>query len=72
MTSRKKRDFVSGGVFSNGDTRIGDKTSSNGISPRFIATWEPNRNLSVNLQAAKGFRLGGVNDPLNLPLCADA
>jgi outer membrane receptor protein involved in Fe transport len=32
-------------------------------------TFEPNRNLSINLQAAKGFRLGGVNDPLNLPLC---
>ena len=65
----EKRDFISGGLFSNGDTRIGDKTSSNGISPRIIATWEPNRNLSVNIQAAKGFRLGGVNDPLNLPLC---
>ncbi len=63
------RDFVSGGLFSSGDTRIADKTSSNGISPRLIATWEPNRNLSVNVQAAKGFRLGGVNDPLNLPLC---
>jgi outer membrane receptor protein involved in Fe transport len=34
-----------------------------------IATWEPNRDLSLNLQAAKGFRLGGINDPLNLPLC---
>ena len=66
------RDFISGGLFSNGDTRIGDKTSSNGFSPRVIATWEPNRNLSVNVQAAKGFRLGGVNDPLNLPLCSDA
>jgi iron complex outermembrane receptor protein len=65
------RDFVSGGLFSGGDTRLGDKTSSNGISPRLIATWEPNRNLSVNVQAAKGFRLGGVNDPLNIPLCSD-
>ena len=36
-----------------------------------IGTWEPSRNLSVNVQAAKGFRLGGVNDPLNLPLCSD-
>ena len=50
--------------------RIGDKTKSNGFSPRVIATWEPNRNLSVNVQAAKGFRLGGVNDPLNIPLCS--
>ena len=32
-------------------------------------SWEPNRNLSVNVQAAKGFRLGGINDPLNVPLC---
>ena len=69
---KETRDFISGGVFSNGDTRIGDKTKSNGFSPRVIATYEPNRNLSLNLQAAKGFRLGGVNDPLNLPLCSDA
>jgi iron complex outermembrane receptor protein len=63
------RDFRSGGIFSNDDTRIGDKTKSTGFSPRGIVSWEPNRNLSVNLQIAKGFRLGGVNDPLNLPLC---
>lgn len=63
------RDFISGGVFSNSDTRIGDKTKSNGFSPRVIATYEPNRRFSVNLQAAKGFRVGGVNDPLNLPIC---
>ncbi len=66
---KETRDFVSGGIFSNSDTRLDDKTKSNGFSPRAIVTWEPNRNLSVNLQAAKGFRLGGVNDPLNLPLC---
>ncbi|HYI42893.1 MAG TPA: TonB-dependent receptor, partial [Sphingomicrobium sp.] len=65
----EERDFLSGGVFSNADTFLGDKTSSNGFSPRVIATYEPTENLSVNLQAAKGFRLGGVNDPLNLPLC---
>jgi iron complex outermembrane receptor protein len=65
----ESRDFISGGLFSNGDRRIGDETSSNGFSPRAIVSWEPNRNLTVNLQAAKGFRLGGVNDPLNVPLC---
>jgi iron complex outermembrane receptor protein len=66
---RETRDFVSGGLFSNADTRIGDKTHSTGFNPRVIGTWEPNRNLSVNLQAAKGFRVGGINDPLNLGLC---
>src|SRR4051812_42259545 len=69
---RETRDFISGGIFSNGDTRLGDKTKSNGFSPRGIASWEPNRNLSVNLQVAKGFRLGGINDPLNIPLCSTA
>jgi iron complex outermembrane receptor protein len=66
---KETRDFISGGLFSNGDTRLGDKTKSNGFSPRVIGTWEPNRNLSVNIQAAKGFRLGGINDPLNILLC---
>ncbi len=66
----ESRDFISGGIFANGDTRIGDKTESNGFNPRVIATWEPTNNLSVNVQAAKGFRLGGINDPLNLPLCS--
>jgi iron complex outermembrane receptor protein len=69
---RESRDFVSGGVFSNGDTRLGEKTKSNGFSPRGIISWEPDRSLSVNLQVAKGFRLGGVNDPLNIPLCTAA
>ena len=68
---KEKRDFVSGGVFSDVSTNLGDKTKSDGISPRFILSYEPNRNLSVNLQAAKGFRLGGTNDPLNVPLCTD-
>jgi outer membrane receptor protein involved in Fe transport len=66
---KEKRDFVSGGLFSNLDTQLGVKTKSDGFSPRAIVTYEPNRNLSVNVQASKGFRLGGVNDPLNLGLC---
>ena len=34
---KEKRDFISGGIFSNGDTSLGDKTKSNGFSPRVIA-----------------------------------
>ena len=60
---------MSGGLFSDVSTNLGDKTKSHGISPRVILSYEPNRNFSINLQAAKGFRLGGVNDPLNVPLC---
>ncbi len=66
---KEKRDFVSGGLFSDISTQLGEKTKSNGFSPRVILSYEPNRNLTVNVQAAKGFRLGGINDPLNVPLC---
>jgi len=66
----EERQFISGGLFSNGDRRI-DETSSNGFSPRFILSWEALEDIRLNAQASKGFRLGGVNDPLNLPLCTD-
>jgi iron complex outermembrane recepter protein len=65
------RGFKSGGLFSNLDNRV-DETSSNGFSPRLILSWEAADNIRVNAQASKGFRLGGVNDPLNLPLCTPA
>jgi iron complex outermembrane receptor protein len=65
------RDFVSGGVFANGDRRH-DETSSNGITPRIIASYELSPEIALNVQASQGFRLGGVNDPLNIPLCSPA
>jgi iron complex outermembrane receptor protein len=64
----EKRRFHSGGIFSDVND-FTNKTKSNGFNPRGILTWQPDRSLSVNVQAAKGFRLGGVNDPLNRPLC---
>jgi len=65
---KEERTFRSGGLFSNGDNRF-DTTESDGFSPRVIATYEVADNVRINAQASKGFRLGGVNDPLNLPLC---
>lgn len=63
------RQFISGGLFSNGDNNT-DRTSSNGFTPRFLVSWEASNNITVNAQASRGFRLGGVNDPLNIPLCS--
>lgn len=63
------RQFKSGGLFANGDNRT-DKTSSDGFTPRFLLSYEVSDNVTFNAQASKGFRLGGVNDPLNLPLCS--
>jgi iron complex outermembrane receptor protein len=67
----ESRRFVSGGLFANGDNRQ-DETSSNGITPRIIASYELSPAIALNVQASQGFRLGGVNDPLNLPLCSPA
>ncbi|WP_343346560.1 TonB-dependent receptor [Sphingomicrobium sp. XHP0239] len=65
----EERSFTSGGLFSGGDSR-NDTTASDGVSPRAILTYEPNDDLLFSAQVAKGFRLGGVNDPLNVPLCS--
>ena len=64
----ERRRFLSGGLFANGDDQI-DKTSSSGFTPRFLASYAVNDDVTLNAQASQGFRLGGVNDPLNLTLC---
>ncbi len=65
------RSFKTGGLFSNLDNRS-DTTSSNGFTPRLLLSWKASEDVTVNAQASRGFRLGGVNDPLNIPLCTPA
>jgi iron complex outermembrane receptor protein len=43
---------------------------SNGTSPRLILTYKATDDVIFNAQAARGFRLGGINDPINIPLCS--
>ncbi len=66
---KEERQFISGGLFSNGDNQF-DQTKSDGFSPRFILAYDISESVQINAQASKGFRLGGVNDPLNLGLCS--
>ncbi|HLY87905.1 MAG TPA: TonB-dependent receptor [Acetobacteraceae bacterium] len=68
---KETRRFHSGGLFSNDDDRR-DSTTSNGATPRFLVSFDATPNMTFNAQVSKGFRLGGVNDPLNLPLCGPA
>ncbi|HKF97530.1 MAG TPA: TonB-dependent receptor, partial [Steroidobacteraceae bacterium] len=44
-------------------------TDSSGTSPRFIVSYKPTDDAQLYAQAARGFRLGGINDPINAPLC---
>ncbi len=63
------RTITTGGVFAAGDNGVVDKTSSDGFTPRVLLKYDMNDNVTFNAQAAQGFRLGGVNDPLNTALC---
>jgi len=47
-------------------------TSANGVAPRFMASYKVSDALTLNAQASRGFRLGGINDPVNAPLCSAA
>lgn len=44
-------------------------TKASGVAPRFIASFKATDAITFNAQASRGFRLGGINDPLNLPIC---
>ena len=65
----EERTISQGGVFSAGFSGIVDSTTSDGFTPRVLASWEMSDTVTLNAQASQGFRLGGVNDPLNATLC---
>ncbi len=61
------------GIFgedANGNPQIQPGSAkANGVAPRFIASYKVSDATTINAQASRGFRLGGVNDPLNVNLC---
>ena len=63
------RTITTGGLFAAGDSGTVDSTASDGFTPRVMASWDVNDNVTLNAQASQGFRLGGVNDPLNTAVC---
>ncbi|MCG8459342.1 MAG: TonB-dependent receptor, partial [Holophagales bacterium] len=68
------REQIFDGIFGNDDNgtllvqTIGS-TTADGVAPRFIASYQASDSTLLNFQVSKGFRLGGINDPLNVPLC---
>ncbi|MBB3047848.1 iron complex outermembrane receptor protein [Litorivivens lipolytica] len=65
------REVVINGVFG-GLTEREEDTESSGISPRLLVRYDLNDDVMLNAQVAKGFRLGGINDPINTNLCTPA
>jgi iron complex outermembrane receptor protein len=56
------------GIFADPGTNVGS-TTADGIAPRVIASYAVTDATTLNAQVSQGFRLGGINDPLNVPLC---
>ncbi len=69
---KEDKTFKSGGVFSNSNAQNQDVVvEADGFAPRFIVSYDATDQITVNAQVSRGFRLGGVNDPLNQPACGD-
>ena len=71
----ESRTQIFDGIFaqdSTGKTVVSQPGSAkaNGVAPRFIASYKASEALTLNAQVSRGFRLGGINDPLNVPLCS--
>ncbi|HEX4964522.1 MAG TPA: TonB-dependent receptor [Thermoanaerobaculia bacterium] len=65
---RENRVQTFDGIFASPGTTKGS-VSATGFAPRLIASLAILDNTKLNAQVSKGFRLGGINDPLNIPLC---
>jgi iron complex outermembrane recepter protein len=65
------------GIFGNDNNGVSlvataGETDADGFAPRLIASYKASESTSFNFQISKDFRLGGINDPLNVPLCTPA
>jgi iron complex outermembrane receptor protein len=65
---KEERTQVFDGIFADPASKPGT-IKANGVVPRLIASFKVSDTTNLNAQAAKGFRLGGINDQLNVPLC---
>jgi iron complex outermembrane receptor protein len=65
----EKREQTFDGIFADASGTVFGNAKADGFAPRVIADYALNDNVSINGQISKGFRLGGQNDQLNVPLC---
>jgi len=73
---KETRTLYFGGLFADSDGTPDEPTNGpggakdDGFLPRVLLSYDVSNDVQLNAQASKGFRLGGVNDPLNVPLCS--
>jgi iron complex outermembrane recepter protein len=67
----EERSLTFAGVFADfGYQDVVAEVESDGFSPRLILAFAPTKDLQFTAQVSRGFRLGGINDPLNVTLCS--
>ena len=65
------RTLTFAGLFADvGYDNVAASVDSDGFSPRVILAYNVNKNVQFTAQYSRGFRLGGINDPLNVGLCS--
>ena len=73
---KEDRTQIFDGIFGEGDDGKPQlqpgSAKANGVAPRVMANWKISDASRLYAQVAKGFRLGGINDPLNVSLCTAA
>ncbi|MBL8771704.1 MAG: TonB-dependent receptor [Phenylobacterium sp.] len=68
----ESRELTFDGIFADKTIEVPGKTKADSWAPRLIVAYEATDDVTLNAQVSKGFRLGGINDPLNRPLCTPA
>lgn len=66
---KETRTLTFDGIFADKTIAVPGKTNAHSLAPRVILAYEATDDITLNAQVSKGFRLGGINDPLNRPLC---
>jgi len=66
---KEDRKQVFDGIFADAVGPTSGSSKATGVAPRAILSYKLSDNTRLNAQVSKGFRLGGINDPLNVPLC---
>ena len=57
-------DLYHAGLANGGVDILDESTSEDGINPKFVVSYRASDDILVYAQATKGFRLGGVNEPV--------
>jgi iron complex outermembrane receptor protein len=69
---KETRTLTFDGIFAEQTIAVPGRTEADTWAPRVIAAYKATPDVTFNAQVSKGFRLGGINDPLNKPLCTPA